>query len=89
MAEVMNTAHSIFPFFLTSMIKVFMPVLMSYSLNSFHKISKDSSLPTRRTMSLSSRLQAIPLFEAYRLGTSILGMIRTVVEHHYKSEFVL
>ena len=31
--------------------------------------------------SSSSRLQAIPLFEAYRLGTSILGMIQTAVGH--------
>ena len=38
---------------------------------------------------LSSRLQVIPLFQAYRLGTSILGMIRTAVGHHYKFEFVL
>ena len=37
----------------------------------------------------SSRLQAIPLFEAYRLGTSTLGMIRTAVGHHSKFEFVL
>ena len=41
------------------------------------------------TSSLSSRLQAIPLFKAYRLGTSILGMIRTAMGHHYKFEFVL
>ena len=39
--------------------------------------------------SSSSRLQAIPLFEAYGLRTSILGMIRTTVGHHYKFEFVL
>ena len=39
--------------------------------------------------SLSSRLQAILLFEAYELRTSNLGMIRTAVGHHYKFEFVL
>ena len=39
--------------------------------------------------SSSSRLQTIPLFEAYRLGTAILGMIWTVVGHHYDFEFML
>ena len=39
--------------------------------------------------SSSSRLQAIPLFETYWLGTFILGMIRTAVGHHYDFEFVL
>ena len=37
----------------------------------------------------SSRLQAIPLFKAYRLRTSILGMIQTAMGHHYNFEFVL
>ena len=37
----------------------------------------------------ASRLQAIALFEAYRFGTSILGMIQTAVGHHNKFEFVL
>ena len=39
--------------------------------------------------SSSSRLQAIPLFEAYWLGTSILGVIRTAMGHHYDFEFML
>ena len=32
---------------------------------------------------LSSRLQAIPLFRAYWLGTFILGMIQIAVGHYY------
>ena len=43
-----------------------------------------------RPSSSSSRLQAIPLFRAYRLGTSILGMIWTAMGHyHYDFELVL
>ena len=36
-----------------------------------------------------SFIQATPFFEAYWLGTSILGMIRTAVVQHYDFELVL
>ena len=44
--------------------------------------------PSTLSSSSSSRLQAISLFEAYWLGTSILGKIQIAVGHHCDFEVV-
>ena len=49
-----------------------------YSKNSSCRLLCINALPISSSSS-SSRLQAIPLFEAYWLGISILGMIRPML----------